>query len=55
MKKILTSLLVLTGVSVFAQTSTVKSGTATTTTTAQSTELSEKAKSLFKTWYLSQT
>lgn len=48
MKKILTSVLLLVGVSMFAQ-------TATTTVQTSTTTLTPKAKAVCNTWYLSQT
>jgi len=59
MKKIITSILVLVGISAFAQTTTTRPTTTTTTTATgtatASTEISAKAKALCKTWMLSQT
>ncbi|HET7002219.1 MAG TPA: hypothetical protein VFI33_12945 [Puia sp.] len=54
MKNILTSALLLVGVSMFAQTAQTKT-TTTTTTQTTTTGLTAKAKALCTTWNLSQT
>ncbi len=55
MKNILTSALLLVGVSMFAQTAQTNSTATQTTTTTATTTLTPKAKALCKTWNLSQT